>query len=78
MNWLFLTLLAITSRATYSIATKVLSKDVKVTPITHSILLTTFAGVLSLLISPFVGGISFEGVEGYSIAILLMVGSQAF
>lgn len=75
MNWLFLTVLAITSRATYSIATKVLSKDVEVSPITHSLLLTTFAGVLSLLISPFVGGISFEGISEYLVAVVLMIGS---
>lgn len=78
MNWLLLTLLAITSRAIYSIATKVLSKDVKVSPITHSLLLTTFAGFLALLISPFVGGISFEGISEYTLPVVIMVSSQAF
>lgn len=78
MNWLILTLLAITSRAIYSIATKVLSKDVKVSSITHSILLTTFAGIMSLVISPFVGGISFDGIDQYLIQLVIMVVSQAF
>jgi len=78
MNWIYLTLLAITSRATYSIATKVLSKDVKVSAVTHSILLTTFAGILSVIISPFVGGISFKGIESFYLSALIMVLSQAF
>lgn len=78
MNWLFLTLLAITARATYSIATKVLSKDVEVSPITHSLLLTTFAGLLSVIISPFVGGISLNGVSNYVLPTVLMIISQAF
>lgn len=78
MNWLLLTLLAITSRATYSIATKILSKDVKVSPITQSLLLTSFAGVLSLLISPVVGGISFKGLGQFLFPTALMISSQAF
>lgn len=78
MNWIILTLFAITSRAIYSIATKVLSKDVKVSPITHSLLLTSFAGLLSLLVSPFVGGISFEGIDQYVLPAVIMVSSQAF
>lgn len=60
------------------IATKVLSKDVKVSAITHSILLTTFASILSIIISPFVGGISFTGIESFYLSALIMVLSQAF
>lgn len=78
MNWLFLTILAILSRATYSIATKILSKDVQVTAITHSLLLTCFAGVISFFISPFVGGISFYGIEKFFLPTILMIVSQAF
>ena len=78
MDWVTLTALAITSRAFYSIATKLLSGHVKVSPITHSLLLTTVAGILSLLLSPLIGGISFTGIGGYWISILLMVFSQAF
>jgi drug/metabolite transporter (DMT)-like permease len=77
MNWVLITVLAITSRATYSIGTRVLSKDVEVSPITHSLLLTAAAGLLSLLISPFVGGISFEGLGAYAIPAGIMVTSQA-
>ena len=78
MSWLVLTLLAITSRSIYSIATKLLSKNVEVSPITQSVLLTTFAGVLSLLISPIIGGISFSGFSDYWLAASIMVVSQAF
>jgi drug/metabolite transporter (DMT)-like permease len=78
MSWIILTLLAITARATYSIATKVLSKDVEVSAITHSVLLTTVAGVLSLVIAPFVGGISFTGIEQYWFPVILMIASQTF
>lgn len=78
MNWLFFTILAITSRATYSIATRVLSKDVEVSPITHSLLLTTAAGFLSLFVSPFIGGVSFKGISLYAIPAILMMSSQTF
>lgn len=78
MNWLSLTLLAITSRALYSVASKLLSGHVKVSAITHSLLLTTIAGLLSFFLSPLVGGISFAGAERYWIAILIMILSQTF
>ncbi len=78
MNWLLLTISAITARATYSIATKILSKDVKVSALTHSLLLTTFAGIISLLISPFVGGISFLGISNHIFTLSVMITSQAF
>lgn len=77
MNWLLLTLMAIVARATYGLATKVLSKYVEVSAVTHSILITTFAGLLSFLIIPFVGGISFAGIEEYWLSAVLMVVSQA-
>ncbi len=77
MNWLVLTFFAIASRATYSIATKILSKDVTVSPVTHSLLLTTFAGLLSLVIAHFIGGISFAGVSNHLFAVSVMVVSQA-
>lgn len=78
MDWLLLTLLAITARATYSIATKILSRDIRASPITQSLLLTSFAGLLSLLISPLVGGISFVGLSRFLFPTALMITSQAF
>ncbi|MEK7140971.1 MAG: EamA family transporter [Patescibacteria group bacterium] len=77
MNWLLLTLLAVTSRATYSIATKILSHDVKVSPITQSLLLTAFAGLLSLALSPLIGGLSFTGLNHFLVPVILVICAQA-
>ena len=62
MNWIILTLLAIIARATYSLGTRMLSRDIKVSPITQSFLLTLATGVLILLFNPFIGGLGFNGV----------------
>jgi len=48
MNWLILTLLAVLSRSVYSLATKVLSVNVKVSPITQSVLQSVFSGLLAV------------------------------
>ncbi|PID99054.1 hypothetical protein CSA80_02975 [Candidatus Saccharibacteria bacterium] len=78
MTWALLTLLAITARATLSIATKILSKDVEVSATTHSVLLTMTATILSLVVAPFVGGISFSGVDQYWLPIAIIIMSQSF
>lgn len=48
MDWLILTLLAVLSRSVYSLATKVLSETVKVSPITQSVLQSVFSGLLAI------------------------------
>ena len=78
MNWLIFTLVAVSSRSIYSIATKILSNRIKVSAISQAVLLTTFAGLLSLPFSVFVGGISFAGISSVLLFVLLMVFSQAF
>jgi len=78
MNWLLLTIFAILSRATFGIATKVLSNNVKVSPITQSVLLTGAAAILTVLVSPFIGGLSFHGLASLWPIALLMTVSQAF
>ena len=78
MNWLILTLLAVGSRATLSIALKLLSNRVKVSASTQAVLLTTGAGVLALFVSPFIGGLSLHGLGTLWFIVLLMVISQAF
>jgi len=78
MNWLVFTILSIISRALYSIGTRMLSKDVKVSPITQSILLTLTSGFMGLLISPFVGGIHFNGITTQLLPILVITISAAF
>lgn len=78
MNWLLLTILAIVARASYSIATKMFSNIIKVSPSTQAVVLTFCIGTVSLVISPFIGGISFRGLDRFLVPILLMVFSQAF
>lgn len=77
MNWLLLTILAIVSRATLGLAQKILSNKVKVSPQTQAILLTTGAGILSLPLSPFIGGIHFRGLAAVWGLAALMVIAQA-
>ncbi len=77
MNWLLLTVLAICSRSLMSIGVKLLSNRAKVSPMTQSVLFTGAATLLSLAISPFVGGISFDGLSGLWLITLLMIVSQA-
>ena len=78
MNWLLLTVLAILSRATYGVATKVLSSRIKVSAMAQAVLLTGSATILTLLLSPLIGGLSFQGVSNLWLITLLMVVSQAF
>ncbi len=78
MNWFILTILAIIFRAILGLAQKLLSNKVKISSQSQAILLTTGAGFLSLFISPFVGGIHFEGLSAVWGIVLLMVISQAF
>ena len=78
MNWLLLTILAVLSRATFGVATKVLSNRIKVSAMSQAVLLTGSATILTLLISPFVGGLSFHGVLSHWLLALVMVVSQAF
>ena len=78
MNWLLLTILAITSRAVFGVAVKVLSNHARVSAATQAILLTTGAGLLALLISPLIGGLTTTGLAAMWDIALIMVVSQAF
>ena len=78
MSWLFLTILAVLSRATYGIASKILSNKARVSAMTQAVLLTGFAAVLTLFVSPFIGGVSFKGLLNHWELALVMVVSQAF
>ena len=78
MNWLLLTILAIVSRAVFGIAVKLLSNKARVSAATQAVLLTTGAGLLAILVSPLVGGITIHGLSAVWFIALLMVASQAF
>lgn len=73
-----LTILAIVSRGTYSIATKLLSSRVVVTPITQSVLLTTIGGFLAIPLGFFVGGFSISNLSSVWFLVLCSVLAQAF
>lgn len=78
MNWLVLTILAIISRATYSIATKLQSKNIKISSVSLAFLLTAFAAFLTLPLSPFIGGISLNGIEKHWVSMILIILTQVF
>lgn len=78
MNWIVLTVLAVASRSIMSIATKLLSKNIPVSPVTQAILMTGLASLLSVFLSPFIGGISFSGISEQIWLVLLVMLSQAF
>lgn len=78
MNWLILTILSVFSRAVYGVSTKVLSKSVKASPKTQSFLLLIYLTFIALLVSPFVGGIAFKGLESVWLVTILMIVSSAY
>lgn len=78
MNWLLLTLLAIIARATYSLGTRLLSRDIQVSPQAQSLLLTTASGLRALIVSSFIGGINFSAVSQNLFPILLIVSTSVF
>ena len=78
MNWLVLTLLAIIFRSFQSITVKVLSNSAKVSPMAQSVLFTGAAAILSLIISPIIGGISTAGLSELWAVALIMVLAQSF
>jgi drug/metabolite transporter (DMT)-like permease len=61
--WLLYTVLAVLSRAVYGVLTKVLSNHGGVSTITHTLFLLAAAALLSVLVLPFSGGFSLEGID---------------
>lgn len=76
MTWIIFTAISIIFRSIYSIMGKVLSNKLSVSAYTQALLLTTFAGVLSLIFSPLLGGISVDASQVSFIAIALVVLGQ--
>lgn len=77
MNWLILTVLAIVFRAIYGLSTRVLSVHVKVSPITQSVILTGLASLLSIILSPFLGGFSLTHFSTVWVPTLIMIVSSS-
>lgn len=78
MNWLILTLLAILSRSVYSLATKVLSENVKVSPITQSVLQSVFSGLLAIPFALAINQFSFVNILSSWQSLLLIMLVVAF
>ena len=73
MNWIIFTFLAIIFRAIYSLGTRRLSRDVTISPITLSFLLTASTGLLILFFNPLLGGLDFSGVKSNVMTLALIV-----
>lgn len=78
MNWLILTLLAVLSRSVYSLATKVLSENVKVSPITQSVLQSVFSGLLAIPFALAINQFSFVNILSSWQPLLLIMLVVAF
>lgn len=78
MYWFLFTILAIIFRAVYSLGTRLLSRDVRVSPITQSFFLTAVSGFLSLLCVPFLGGINLSSIPNQTVPILILVTASVF
>lgn len=76
MNWIILTFLAIIFRAIYSLGTRRLSRDITVSPITLSFLLTASTGLLILLFNPLFGGLDFSGVKSNLMTLVLILSTS--
>ena len=77
MDWLLLTVLSVFSRATFGVATKVLSKRVKVSAVSQAVMLLVTGGLLAIPLSPFIGGISFYNLSDVWLLALVMIISSA-
>ena len=74
MNWLILTLLAVLSRSVYSLATKVLSENVKVSPISQSVLQSVFSGLLAIPFALAINQFSFANIlSSWQPLLLIMI-----
>ena len=77
MSWLLLTVLAVFARATFAIAGKLLSNQVKASPITQSVIMFSLATMLAALLSPLLGGFSVAGLADWWPLLILAALAQA-
>lgn len=76
MDWLFLTFISTLSRSIYGVMTKVLSNKMKVSVYTQAMLLPLAGALISVLVSPFIGGLSTDFRNVSVIALLLVILGQ--
>jgi drug/metabolite transporter (DMT)-like permease len=78
MNWIILTFFAIISRSAFGVMLKVFSNRSSSSAYTQSVTLAFYASVITLLLSPFLGGINFDYSQIDKLPIFLAVVSQGF
>ena len=78
MAWLLLTIIALTSRATYSIAVKLMSNSLPLSAPSQAVFLASVASIFAVLFSPLLGNLSVGGVSDNWITIIIMAASQGF
>ncbi len=76
MDWLIFTFFSVVSRAIYGVLTKVVSTKVVVSVYAQAFLLTIAGSIISILLSPFFGGIDFSFKNVSLMTIILVVLSQ--
>lgn len=76
MTWLVLTFLSVLFRSVYGVLTKVLSNKLEVSSYTQATLLSLSGAAIALLLSPFLGGLSFSIGDASFITIALLVSGQ--
>lgn len=83
MSRLILTFLAVLSRSNYSLGTKLMTNSIKARPQTVAFFLLSGAGLISLFICPFFGGINFASIFhnwelSLIIALALVIGNVLY
>jgi drug/metabolite transporter (DMT)-like permease len=76
MDWLLLAFFSVISRAIYGVLSKVLSGKVKASAYTQAATLLFAGGLISLLISPIVGGLSFNFAHVSLVTVALVIFGQ--
>lgn len=75
MDWLFFTFLSAIARAVYGVMTKVLSNKAEGSVYSQAVFLPLCAGLMSVLVSPLVGGIDFSfRIESLVLIVLMILG----
>jgi drug/metabolite transporter (DMT)-like permease len=76
MNWLYLTAISILFRSIYGVMTKVMSNKVKTSVYTQAAMLPFAGALITLAVSPFLGGLSFNFTGVSLLAVALVVVGQ--
>src|SRR5690606_4241458 len=76
MDWLLLTAISIVFRSIYGVMTKVLSNKVKTSVYTQAAMLPFAAALITLAISPLLGGLSLDFTGVSFLAVVLVVLGQ--